>query len=530
MLQRLAGGSTLRVVLTGIAEALEALLPGDRCVILLFDKRAGLLRPGAAPSMSPRWHATLGTVEPGPRSGTCGRAVLERKQVIAPDVAHDPRYSADLQRAAVSEGVRSSWSTPITGGDGDVTGTFALYSDFAEEPDGRQSLLVERCTNLTALAIEHARLYGELAESEARFRRAFDANIIGMALVDTERRLQRVNPALCQILRVTEKDLLQADLGSLLTAPDDPRLLETLRLTDSGARDGALLEWPGMRPDGSAYPAVISISALRDGDGSPAGYCVHFMDQTEKRAAEAERQGRREAEVARRTAEAASQAKSWFLSGLAHEVYAPMSGIVGFAELLDTLDLTTERRRYAQQRIGEAARHVISLLDDVLDIAKIEGGALQLEKQNVDLPALLGEVTGLLEPIATRRGVEIVCRPPAGTPTVLADRRRIRQVLFNVIGNAVKYNRQDGLVTASLRREGDVVVLEVTDQGPGFADHAIARIFRPFDRLGAERTQVQGTGLGLPLSKALIDAMGGDLRLYRAPDSGAVVQIRLPAA
>jgi signal transduction histidine kinase len=113
---------------------------------------------------------------------------------------------------------------------------------------------------------------------------------------------------------------------------------------------------------------------------------------------------------------------------------------------------------------------------------------------------------------------------------VVADRRRLRQVLLNVIGNAIKYNRQDGLVVTDSRREGAVVVLEITDEGPGLPDHAMDRVFQPFDRLGAERTQVQGAGLGLPLSKSLIEAMNGDLLLSRAPASGAVVQIRLPAA
>ena len=401
MLQRLSAGSSLEVVLSGIAEGLEALLTEDRCTILLLEKRTGLLRTGAAPSLSTsRWQACLDNLEPGPLNGSCGRAAFYRKQVIVPDVADTPLFTGGFRKAIIAEGIRSCWCMPVIVGDGTVAGTFSLSSDFAKGPTGRQSQIVERCRSLTAIAIEHARLDGELADSEARFRRA----------------------------------------------------------------------------------------------------------------------------------EAASRAKSWFLSGMAHEIYTPLSGILGFTELLDSLDLSPERRRDAYQRISEGAQHVISLVDDVLDVAKIEGGALELEKEDVNLQPLLREVTGLLEPIASRRGVEIVCRPSHGKVIVVADRRRLRQVLLNVIGNAIKYNRQDGLVVTDSRREGAVVVLEIADEGPGLPDHAMDRVFQPFDRLGAERTQVQGAGLGLPLSKSLIEAMNGELLLSRAPASGAVVQIRLPAA
>jgi signal transduction histidine kinase len=206
-----------------------------------------------------------------------------------------------------------------------------------------------------------------------------------------------------------------------------------------------------------------------------------------------------------------------------------MSVILGFAELLETLELGPERRSSAQRRISDAARHVISLVDDVLDIAKIEGGAAHLVPEQIPVADLVAEVVALLDPLAARRQIALEATGGDGA-LVVADRRRTRQILLNVINNAVKYNRHGGRVEITVAVDGDDVVLAVADEGPGFAGHPVERIFEPFDRLGAEHSQVQGSGLGLPLSRSLAEAMGGALRLLERPGAGAVVEITLPGA
>jgi PAS domain S-box-containing protein len=352
-----------------------------------------------------------------------------------------------------------------------------------------------------------------------------------MALVGAAGDLQRVNPALGRLATRQSAVLVGRELAELIAVAGRGRVAAALASIAAGEQDGVGLECEMLRSDGSGFPASVSLSPLRAVDGTLTGFCAHVLDETGKRAAEDERQARREAEVARRTAEAASRAKTWFLSGMAHELHTPMSVILGYAELLETLDLGEERQRSAQHRISQAARHVISLVDDVLDIAKIESGAVPLAAEEIDLAGLVGDVVSLLEPLAAKRKVVMGLDGVGGSGgVVLADRRRLRQVLLNVVSNAIKYNRDGGRVQIGMSAAGARVVLCVTDEGPGFVQESADRLFEPFDRLGAERTPVQGCGLGLPLSKSLAEAMGGALRLSTRNGSGALVEIELPQA
>lgn len=528
MLDRLGAGHPLPDVLEGIALGIEAMLPDNRCVVLLLDAAGGVLHCGASPNVTPTWRAWIDDLAVGPLQGSCGSAVHFRRQVIVCDVGDDPRYVGEFRDAALADGVRGSWSTPIVSGSGRIVGTFAVYSPRPERPTARHLWLVDRCRNLAAIAIDHVRLYDELAVSEERFRRAFDANVVGMALVDPDLCLQRVNRAFSDVVAAAQHELPGRALLDFVSAADRPALCAALRGIGGGAGDGARVEGRWIRSGGDGFPASVSISVLSRTAGAADGFCVHVVDETSARAVEAERRARREAEVSRRTAEAASLAKSWFLSGLAHEIHTPMSVILGFTELLETLELTGERRESAQQRISAAARHVISLVDDVLDIAKIESGSLPLQDEIVVLPELVGEVVALVEPLATQRGISVAVNLPDPGLAALADRRRVRQVLLNVVSNAIKYNRLGGKVHIGAIEHPATVGVGIADEGPGFARHPQQRIFAPFDRLGAERTRVQGSGLGLPLSRSLVEAMGGTLRLTDGPTSGAVVEIELP--
>jgi signal transduction histidine kinase len=279
-----------------------------------------------------------------------------------------------------------------------------------------------------------------------------------------------------------------------------------------------------VRRKSGPFPASISVSALTDADGRPAGLCLQLTDDTGKHAAIADRH-------ARRTAEDASHAKSSFLSGLAHELHNPMSVIAGYTELLQTLDLDPNRRDVAYGRIADAARHVVALLDDVLDLAKIESGAIPLTVVPVAVHEVASEVVALLEPLAAERHIGISIKAgPALTQSVRADRRRLTQVVLNVLSNAIKYNRPYGTVWLSATAGDGWLTLSVLDEGPGIPPEDLERALEPFDRLGAEAGDVQGSGLGLPLAQSLTAAMGGRLRVAPAGTGGTVVDVTLPLA
>ena len=236
--------------------------------------------------------------------------------------------------------------------------------------------------------------------------------------------------------------------------------------------------------------------------------------------------GLREAELARRVAEAASQNKSEFVAALSHDIRAPLQTIVGLTEMLRSVDMPAERRQQALDLVARAAGHITDLVDDVLDLARIEAGALPMRMSEVDIGDLLAEVGGLLSPLAQPKGVDVeVC---ASDATVRADSRRLRQVLMNLATNAVLHNDDDGWVRLSAVESDVAVVITVSDAGPGIPADRLDRLFVPFDRLGADDRDTPGSGLGLPLALRLTEAMGGSLTIHSQQGTGTTAEVRLP--
>ena len=382
VLELIAAGSPLPEVLTAVAVALEELIPGCRCSILLLDEDT--LRHGAAPSLPAIYSAAIDGMTIGPVAGSCGTAAFLDRAVVASDIATDPRWD-DYRGLALPHDLRACWSSPIRGRSG-VVGTFAVYHPGVHEPEPREERLVDRFTHLASVAIDHAGLYGALTESEERFRGAFEDNAVGMALTDLDGRLVKVNRALRDVLGRGETELLGHALDTVLP-----------RETGIEAAGGAYTSHT-RSADGRELELAVSASAVRGAHGRPTQVCVHVLDVTQRRAAQRERQARREAELAQGAAEEASRAKSDFVSGLSHELRTPLQAITGFTELLWTLDLPAERRHAALRHIGTASEHILSLVDDTLDIARIETGALPLRQVDVDLAELASVVLDLLTP------------------------------------------------------------------------------------------------------------------------------------
>lgn len=211
------------------------------------------------------------------------------------------------------------------------------------------------------------------------------------------------------------------------------------RLT-GGTGTGVQFEVRCLRADRTEVVAATTASVVCDAAGAPARLSINLLDITQRRAADTERRARREAEVARTAAERASQAKSEFLSSFSHELRTPVQAITGFTELLENPRLPAGRRTTALRHISGAAAHVLSLVEDVLDIAKVEARALPLHIEPVPLRQLADEVVDLLEPLATDRGIAV--HRPRVDGRASADPRRVRQVLLNLVNNAVRYNRR----------------------------------------------------------------------------------------
>ena len=407
VLELIAAGTPLAEVLTCVVVALEELIEGSRCSILLLDPATATLRHGEAPSLPTAYSACIDGLPIGPQEGSCGAAAYLGTPVVAADIRIDARWR-QFRDVAIPHGMRSCWSSPIQGRAG-IVGTFAVYHDHPHRPPERERRLVDRFTHLASVAIDHAGLFGALAESEDRFRRAFEDNAVGMVLAGVDGRMVRVNRALRDMLGRTELQLLGCDLDEVARPKaGTARQLERL----AQARSGSVhYEATARHPDGHTIDLAVAASVVSGADGVPVNLSVNLLDITQRRAAERERRARLEAEVARAAAEAASRAKSEFVAALNHELRTPLQAITGFTELLRTLDLPPDRRQAALEHIGAAAEHVLSMADDLLDVAKIEAGALPIRAEPVELCGLLDEVLALLA--RWPRSTTSSCGPPS---------------------------------------------------------------------------------------------------------------------
>jgi signal transduction histidine kinase/ActR/RegA family two-component response regulator len=234
--------------------------------------------------------------------------------------------------------------------------------------------------------------------------------------------------------------------------------------------------------------------------------------------------------TARDEAVRASQAKNTFLSSTSHELRTPLNAVLGFTQLLQLSDLSQEDRE-AVERILAAGQHLLALINELIDIARIESGEFSLSVEPVSVQPVVRESCQLMAPLAADRSITISPTLPWPALAVRADRQRLRQILVNLLSNAIKYNRAGGTVTITCQPAGpDRIDLTVADTGPGIPPDDLERIFDPFERLGAERTAIEGTGIGLPLGRAFAEAMHGHLTAASVPGEGATFTLSLPRA
>jgi PAS domain S-box-containing protein len=289
-------------------------------------------------------------------------------------------------------------------------------------------------------------------------------------------------------------------------------------------RDGRYEEeaWR-LRKDGTRFWANVVITALLDENDGLRGFAKVTRDMTERRAEWEER------ERFRVLAEGASRAKTEFLSRMSHELRTPLNAVLGFAQLL-ALDSLRPQQREAVDQIQRAGELLLALVDEVLDISRIEADRLAVSVEPVHVGTVVMECVQLAAPMAAERAIRIV-PPPRDDADVyaVADQPRLKQVLLNLLSNGVKYNRPQGTVWLKLAVDDGRVVISVGDSGRGIDPASIHRLFTPFERLGAEGGDVPGTGLGLALSKRLVELMGGTITVESELAKGSVFHVSLEA-
>jgi signal transduction histidine kinase len=266
-------------------------------------------------------------------------------------------------------------------------------------------------------------------------------------------------------------------------------------------------------------------------------YIIHRVEDVTEFVRLMDKRTEQEVEIYLRTQElqqlneqlqAADQAKNEFLSRMSHELRTPLAAIMGFSELFALADLDEKKSEWAATLL-RAGKHLLQLVDEVLDISRIEAGELSISVEPVAVAPLLADAMEMIQPMADGRRVTL--RDPEiqdGCSYVRADTQRLKQVLINLLSNAVKYNREGGEVEISAKREGsDWIRIGVTDTGPGIDPDSFEKLFTPFERLDAG-ADVEGTGLGLALSRSLVEAMHGSLTVSSTPGEGSTFTVELP--
>jgi signal transduction histidine kinase/ActR/RegA family two-component response regulator len=278
--------------------------------------------------------------------------------------------------------------------------------------------------------------------------------------------------------------------------------------------------------DGSRFPAIVSVTALRSQEGVLIGYLLIGSDNSARKHAESRL---KEATAA---AETANRAKSDFLSGMSHELRTPLNAILGFAQLIDTgTPAPTATQKRSVDQILKAGWYLLELINEILDLAMIESGRLTLSKEPVSLGEIVAECHAMIEPQASSRGIRMALPKFEVAQYVQADRVRLKQVLINLLFNAVKYNRPGGSVVVEVAaRVAGTVRISVCDTGLGLEPAQLDELFQPFNRLGKQAEAEEGSGIGLVVSKRLVDLMGGTIGVASTPGQGSVFWVEFATA
>ncbi|HEX7686854.1 MAG TPA: ATP-binding protein [Burkholderiaceae bacterium] len=469
---------------------------------------------------------------PQPR-GPSSDAFASGRPSICNDVDTDPRM-APWREHARAFGVRSSAAFPILR-DGRPIGTLNLYFADRGAFDEQLTDLAQRMVSDVGFALaqidrEQARAEAErlAQERELQLSGLVESALDAIIAIDARQRVVLFNAAATRMFGVTAEAAIGGTLDRFIP-PDERRAHRHAvdRYAAEGQtsrRMGLARELTGLRANGDIFPMEASIS--RSGEGERLLMTVMVRDVTHMRRAESER-------AARMLAEAANKAKTEFLSRMSHELRTPLNAILGFSQLLraDARDPLSARHRERVELVIQAGEHLRSLIEEMLDVSGIEAGRVAVVTRDFELREVLDGVLRMSAPHAAECGIRLEpLYAPDETMPVRGDPSRVRQIVLNVVSNAIKYNRGGGRVQVGFERTPQHVRILVRDDGLGMTPAQLAQLFQPFNRLGREGGAAPGMGIGLVLVRQLARLLGGEVSVESASGQGTTVCVTLPAA
>jgi PAS domain S-box-containing protein len=352
-----------------------------------------------------------------------------------------------------------------------------------------------------------------------------------------------LSPRLWQLLGFETAPELRSMAQLLELVPPDERAGLAQRVGEvlNGPGDDIEAELHLRHRDGHAVPVLARGFISRDDAGRAVRVSGTCTDLSERKRAEAEiralnnslearvRERTAELEKAMQRAENASRAKSEFLSHMSHELRTPMNAILGFAQIIESSDPTPRQLKWAGE-IRRAGNHLLQMIEDLLDLARIEVGKMAIRIETLEFEPVLAEALAIVQPLITARRLRLLQECREVDSPVAADRLRLRQVLVNLLSNAAKYNRDGGTITVRCTRQGERIRVLVADTGMGMTTDKLAGLFQPFERLGAELGKVEGTGIGLALARQLAGLMGTTIGVDSRVGIGSEFWIDIPCA
>jgi PAS domain S-box-containing protein len=505
----LSGELELGKVLQGVLQRAVALLHVTGGELATYDAVAGDLRVVASHNMA--FDAVGTTMALG--DGAMGHVAQTHEPLIIPDYQQWQGRSAQYTH----ESVQAVVAAPLLIGKRLVGCIAVVHADPARGFGSEDLKLLELFAPQAAIAIENARLF---SEAERYFEDLVLNNPVAIVRVDANYRITSCNPAFEHLFGYAEAEVVGADLDRLVTT--EQTLAEAHAYTEA-AKGGRTTSGIGQRrrKDGTLVDVEVSSIPIVV-EGTPVGMIALYHDITELL-------------ETRRAAEEASASKSRFVANTSHELRTPLNAIIGYSEMLQEEVAEAGHHQYGADlaKIQAAGTHLLTLINDILDLSKIEAGKMELHLTDCDVQQVVQDVATTVVPLIERNGNRFVLRCGEGLGIGRLDSTRLRQVLLNLLSNAAKFT-ESGTVTLSASRhpngsQRDELSFQVSDTGIGMTPAQLRRIFDAFAQADAATAgKYGGTGLGLAISRRLCQMMGGDLDVTSRPAEGTIFTARLP--
>jgi len=354
---------------------------------------------------------------------------------------------------------------------------------------------------------------------------AVEESPVSVVITDAHGNIEYVNRKFCEITLYARAEVIGENPRILKSGYQNPEYYKEMWETISNGKEW-FGEFKNRKKDGSFFWERVAIAPLFNSYGRIS----HYVGVKEDISMEKEMVS--SLEQARKEADRANEAKSVFLSSMSHEIRTPMNSIIGYSELLasDEKNPLSEKQMEYVDRILRSGRNLLQLINDVLELARIETGKFEFVIEPVNLSSVCQDLFDVMSPYAAEKQVTLNMDNLSSDISVMADREGIRQTLIHLVSNGIKFNREGGHVSLECSVKNDHVVISVSDDGQGIDPEKIDRLFAPFDRLGAEASAIEGTGIGLTITRKMVEMMKGRIEVQTVPDQGSVFYIELPIA